>query len=239
VTHEPNGPLTPDERDRARDLLSAQQFVVYKNDREGMTVTMNASRAGVTRKRIRNIVREAQLALGYEPTYAPKQSQPGKYKSVAEQQEELRDERTVEFKRLLAALNDANAAELTMLFGNQPVKAREEMDARLAGVSNDVEKLAIYAEYLSGPALERLRKLGGEVQLPGDRDFLNRVRKFDSCRGHTAWLVRKPQRAALSEVSSPTTSSAQVRLGPPGRGEDWRKTGATTCRVMGHSERPN
>jgi hypothetical protein len=71
---EPNGPLTPDERDRARAMLKPQQFVVYKNYREGMTVTLNASRAGVSRTRIRHIIHKAQMVLGYEPTHAAKQA---------------------------------------------------------------------------------------------------------------------------------------------------------------------
>ena len=163
---EPDGPLTPDERERGRQLLTAQQFVVYKNHRDKMTVTLNAQRAGIARARVRHIICEAQTAFGYEPTYAPKHRSPGKYVSVAEQ----RTARGQEFRVLIAALDDENPAEVNMLFESQPAKPNREMSERLALAGSDDERFAIMAEYLYGPALERLRKLGRWVSRPQTYD---------------------------------------------------------------------
>jgi hypothetical protein len=172
---EPNGPLTPDDCDRARAMLKPQQFVVYKNHRDGMTVTLNASRAGVSRTRIRHIIHGAQVALGYEPTHAAKQVTAGTYTSVKEQRARETSAQARDFLGLLDALASWNPANIELLEQAQSKEARAEMAGRLEGLDGD-EYWAVAAEYLAGPAREQLRKLAGSGTSTPRDDFTDAAR---------------------------------------------------------------
>ena len=65
-----------------------------------------------------------------------------------------------------------------------------------------------------------------QVVLKLRRGFLNRVRKFDSCRGHPAYVAENARCAGFSFSPTCDALSAEDRLKPLFTGAHWRTTGA-------------
>lgn len=150
---EPHGPLTPAERTMARELLTAQQFVVYKNYRDSQTITWIANREGVTRTRIRHIIDAAQQTLGYERAYAGKQVTAGKYKSVAEERAGKRQE-------WIAYAQELSEDEWEMLRDSLPRRVRDALDAA------------------SKQGAEALLDAEAELFLPHVKSYLRRIGRY-------------------------------------------------------------
>ena len=79
-----------------------------------------------------------------------------------------------------------------------------------------------------------------ERKSAGNSGFLNRVRKFDSCRGHPIRQAKDPLRWASLGFSAAPRRTAQNRWKPLGTDADWRIAGARYCPstpVVPHRER--
>lgn len=150
---EPDGPLAPDERRRAQQALGANHFLAYKHYRDKQAVTWIAQRLGLSPKRIRDMVGDAQETLGYERAYAKKQSTPGRYTSVAERQAERR-------RAYITWANELSEDEWLVLCDNLPRRVVQALDQGLAQAATEEEKLDIQADLLLPHVKAYLRRLG-------------------------------------------------------------------------------
>jgi hypothetical protein len=159
--------LSPEERERARRVLRPEVFSAYAAVREGsQSVTFLARRAGVSPRVIRNRVRAAQLALGYEPTYAARKPQPGAHHPTAAQE---REATAASFWFLVGEL-PGGWDELREVAAGLPRRTREEIHRCLEEAATEAERDVITARFLRGPVLERLRRHGLYLNSDDDGD---------------------------------------------------------------------